>query len=68
MLYFLLCGLYLTVYSYSFLNEYNKIKMSNQIFSDSDDISKGIDMRYPTEEKLDYKEIAKIFENINKKK
>ena len=69
MLYFLLCGLYLTAYSYSFLNGYNKNRINNnQIFLDSEDISKGIDMRYPLEEKIDYEEMSKIFDNINKKK
>tara|TARA_Y100000991_G_scaffold100267_1_gene75664 strand:- start:673 stop:1020 length:348 start_codon:yes stop_codon:yes gene_type:complete len=69
MLYFLLCGLYLTADSYSFLNEYNKIKMNNnQKFLVSDDISKGIDMRYPLEEKIDSEKMRKIIDNINKKK
>ena len=69
MLYFLLCGLYLTTYSYSFLNEYNKIRMNNnQIFLESNSISEGIDMRYPLEVKIDFVEMSKIIDNINKKK
>ena len=69
MLYFLLCWLYLSAYSYSFLNEYNKIKMNNnQIFTQSEDISKGLDMRYPEEETINYGEIERIIDNINKKK
>ena len=69
MLYFLLFGLYLTVYSSSFLNEYNKIKMNkNQIFPNRNDISKGVDMRYPLEENIDHIELLKIFDNIKKKK
>lgn len=69
MLYLLLFGSYLTVYSYSFLNEYNKIKMNNnQIFPNKHDISKGVDMRYSLEENIDYLELLKILENIKKKK
>ena len=68
MLYLLLFGLFLTVYPYSFLNEYNKIKMDNQNFPERNDIFKGVDMRYPLKENIDDIELLKIFDNIKKKK
>ena len=69
MLYLLLFATCLTLHSFSFLNEYNQVKLLNRryiILSISEN-NEGNDMRYSKIEEKDIDKILEISENINKR-